>query len=469
MADRSKKNDQTPTSTWSPMTITIFALGGIITVGGILLVREANSRPPGSADWLWWTGVAIAVIGGHLCFFSSMPREQIFEWLKSEAFALTLALLIRWPIAEPYRIPSGSMEPTFHGDPGFGKGDRVFVNKWIYGVRYPFMNKRIWHGQKPQRWDIVVFKANHKEAPHKTLVKRVVGLPGEHIQIRDGKVYADGKPLELSPSMPDVYYTSPPPNMLSPMMYGVRPEEQFSVVPQGHYLVLGDNSANSGDGRYFGWMPEQNIVGRVACIWWPPTRWRDFTGFSQTLWWRITVAIVCILTAVRLVIGRSWVTAETREHVFVHFLSFGLRLPFTRWWLIPWGKPRRGMLVLYRSSSEKAPGGATFLGRIAALPGEKIAINEGTLLINDAPVSDIPALAQPEYASTHPEAVYGRSRNKAHSTTPDDCFFILADPGLSPNKEERVDSRVLGWITRKELMGQAVAVWWPVWRFRKLC
>ncbi len=468
MAERSKKGNEKKSSAGMFMTSTIFIIGGVIVAGGVLMVMSANRRPPGTADWLWWTGVAVAVLGGHLCFFSGMNREQIIEWLKSETFALTLALLIRWPIAEPYRIPSGSMEPTFHGDPGIGKGDRVFVNKWIYGVRYPFMNKRIWHGQAPQRWDIVVFKAVQENAPHKTLVKRIVGMPGEHIQIKEGKVFANGKALELPPSMPEVYYTSPPPNMLSGMMYGVRPEEQFSVVPEGHYLVLGDNSANSGDGRYFGWLPEENIVGRVACIWWPPTRWRDFTGFSETTWWHVTVTLVGMFTVLRLLAGRSWVNPETSEHLLAQFLSFGCRIPFTRWWLAFWGRPRRGMLVLYQPSSDKVPGGTVLLGRVAALPGEKVTLNDGTLLINDAPVTDVPAFAGAVYSSNHPDAVYGRSRNKAHTMTPDDCYFILADPAFSVKEEDRVDSRVLGWITCKELMGKAVAGWWPVRRIRKL-
>ena len=147
------------------------------------------------------------------------------------------------------------------------------------------MNKRIWHGQKPQRWDIVVFKTIEENAQHGTLVKRVVGLPGERVEIKAteedverarlqgrrplyGTLFINGEKVAIPDFMPDVpgYTIATHPGMC----YGVRPEEEFAVVPEGHYLVLGDNSANSRDGRYFGWLPEDHIVGRVASVWWPP-------------------------------------------------------------------------------------------------------------------------------------------------------------------------------------------------------
>ena len=111
--------------------------------------------------------------------------STIKEWVKSILIAIVLALFIRWPVIEPFKIPSGSMEPTFYD------GDRIFVNKFVYGIRFPFngfripyttkttwyADDRIFRGADPQRWDVVVFKSVEHDVQHDILVKRIVGLP----------------------------------------------------------------------------------------------------------------------------------------------------------------------------------------------------------------------------------------------------------------------------------------------------
>ncbi len=257
-------------------------VGPAMLVAGLALMQRANVALTGALDGMWYAGLGLCVAGVFFWLTAGMTGRQVVEWVKGAGLALACALVIRWAIAEPYRIPSSSMETTLHGDPRFGRGDRVFVNKWIYGIRVPFMNRRLFYGKAPERWDIVVFKSVEPDAIHKTLVKRIVGMPGERVLIRQGKIYVNGSPLPLPDSLPpDTYYTSPP-----DARYGVLEDDQYSLIPPGHYLVLGDNSAHSRDGRYFGWLPNEHIVGRVACIWWPPTRWRDFTGFSRSWWWR---------------------------------------------------------------------------------------------------------------------------------------------------------------------------------------
>jgi len=301
-----------------------------------------------------------------------LTRRNLLSWLA----VILLVLCIRWAVFEPYTIPTGSMEPTLHGDPRWLRGDRVGVNKYVYGLRVPFMNKRLYYGQKPQRWDIVVFKSLDPNAAHPTLVKRIVGLPGERIQIREGKIWVNDVAVEppeelrgilnyttqlgqneadlhqftlqmavrdwrdpvLNPQNEGVrllyddltalkqklqgadpggidparaaqlYKTLTPlsQDILKklyehkideqyPLRYGVFPEKEFSVVPEGHYLVCGDNSLDSADGRYFGWLPNEHLVGRVYCIWWPINRWRDFTGFSSTWWGRAILYGIPIL------------------------------------------------------------------------------------------------------------------------------------------------------------------------------
>jgi signal peptidase I len=428
-------------------------------------------------NWFWYSGVTFAVAGALAFVLSGMPREHALEWIRSGVFALVLALLIRWPIAEPYRIPSGSMEPTLLGDPALGKGDRVFVNKWVYGVRYPFMNKRIWHGASPNRWDVVVFKAVEKNALHGTLVKRIVGMPGERIHIaEDKKIYVNGEELEIPDFMPaGQSYTTPPGYRRLPdgsstsKYYGIAQEDEYSLIPEGHYLVLGDNSANSRDGRWFGWLPNEHIVGRVSSIWWPPASWRDFTGFSQTLWWRALIFLLGIWIFVRLFIGRSFGMAgknNKTEHVFVYFLAFGLRIPFTPWRALKWGIPQRGDLVLYHPSDEVTPDGEPLIGRVAGMPGETVVLNDGVLHVNGAQLSEPVSLSKREFPDAEACAIYGRGKNKKNTTVPEGRYFILSDQ--EGDAQEVLDSRTLGWVSQGDMIGRGTNVWWPLSRARRI-
>lgn len=426
------------------------------------------------------TGGSKGSSSGILAWFSGGG----LEWVKSLAIAIGVALAIRWVFAEPFRIPSGSMEPTLHGDDRILRGDRVFVNKWIFGLRYPlngcripfthyrieYAKDRLWRRAAPKRWDIVVFKSAEPDAWNTTLVKRVVGLPGERIQIRGGKVYANGQELVLPPGMPPVEYTT------DGRGYGVQPDENLAVVPKDCYLVLGDNSDESRDGRYFGWLPYERIMGRVSCIWWPPTRWRDFTGFSKTLWWRAIVTVVSVLLFVRLFLGRSWrqhfedTGGKLRaDHYYVNRCAFGLPVPFTRLRLLQWGTPRRGQLVLYRrpAPGKKADADEVpdlLLGRVAGLPGERVFLDNGKLQIDGQLPQEPSCLAGREYVSGEGVGPYGRSKGREYSLVPENAYFILAESSI---QEDHWDSRTVGWVPRPALIGVATAVWWPPRRWRR--
>ncbi len=143
---------ETPDSPQGQGHLSLYTIGGatLAILGGTLLLAHRFTGV-GLPDWLYYCAVGALVLGIVEWSLGRMSPDAAWEWNKSLIFALGLATLIRWPIAEPYRIPSGSMETTLHGDPAFGKGDRVFVNKFVYGVRYPFMNKRIWQGKAPGR------------------------------------------------------------------------------------------------------------------------------------------------------------------------------------------------------------------------------------------------------------------------------------------------------------------------------
>lgn len=410
-------------------------------------------------------------------------RGEKSEWFRSLLIAVGLALLIRWPVAEPYKIPSGSMEPTLHGDPGFLKGDRIFVNKHHYGVRFPFngfripftsidtwyTEKRLWKGAKPERWDIVVFKAAEAGVDKHTLVKRVVGLPGESVHIEDGKIWIDGAVVETPDTMAEIYYTAPPLGAMSLMKYGIRAEDKFSLIPEGHYLVLGDNSGSSRDGRYFGWLPERNILGRVSSIWWPVGRWDDFSGFSKTIWWNSFLGLLAMWTFVRLLLGRSWMIhrgfagagMEDGNHLTINRIALGLPLPFTHRRLSAGRALQRGERVLYMVSKDREGGSAIQVGVVAGLPGEKVFLGDSGLKIDNVVQNGPRSLMKIVDEMEAQKGPYGRSSSREYSEVPDDSYYVLLDSA-------RGDSRALGWIARKDILGVVNGVWWPLRSVRRL-
>lgn len=431
-------------------------------------------------------GVGALLLGFLIWLTGGFTRENGLEWMKSLLVALSVALVIRWTLAEPFRIPSGSMMPTFEGNPHIFKGDRVFVNKWRYGLRFPFnrcripftkirinyADKRLWRRSDPKRWDVVVFKSVEENAVHTTLVKRVVGLPGERVHIANGKVYVNGRPLELPPGMPDVYYTSirrPYPGTTK--FYGIDTDDEHSLIPQDCYFLLGDNSAQSRDGRFFGWAPNENIMGPVTCIWWPSRHWRDFTGFTKTWWWRTLVTVLGFLLIVRIFFGRSWrVLVRTEDgrakvnHLYINRWAFGIPVPFTRFRLFRGRDPQRGELVLYRCPPGVDGSPDLLLGRVAGLPGERVSLDDGRLHIDGKPLRDLP-LADREFPHAEGVGRYGRSKGKEHSLVPEGRFFILTE---SDDPEQHYDSRTAGWVSHSDLVGAAATVWWPPHRWRRI-
>jgi signal peptidase I len=180
-------------------------------------------------------------------------KSQFREWVESVLIALAIAIVIQTFIIQAFKIPSGSMIPTFN------IGDRIFVYKFMYSARIPFVNIRlpILDIKEPKRGDIIVFTS--PEDPKKDFVKRLIALGGETVSIKDGKVFVDGKEAGL-PSMSAVYY-------YNAGEYGA--EGKSVKVPEGCYFTMGDNSANSRDSRYWGFVPRKNLVGKAVVIYWP--------------------------------------------------------------------------------------------------------------------------------------------------------------------------------------------------------
>jgi signal peptidase I len=184
-------------------------------------------------------------------------KSQVREWIESIVIALILALIIRTFIVQAFKIPSGSMIPTFK------VGDRIFVNKFLYGAAIPFIDIRLPAIREPKRGDIIVF--NSPEDGKKDFVKRLIASGGETVEIRDGKIYINDKTVDGPASVRSVYY-------FNAGDYGK--ELQKITVPEGSYYALGDNSSSSRDSRYWGFVPKKKLLGKVIFIYWPIHRMR---------------------------------------------------------------------------------------------------------------------------------------------------------------------------------------------------
>lgn len=174
------------------------------------------------------------------------------EWIETLLIAVVLALLIRVFIVQSFKIPSGSMRPTLK------EGDKILVNKFIYGAKVPFTNIRFPAIRTPQIPDVVVFK--YPLNPKRDFIKRFIAKEGDEVRIKDGKIFINSEVVDIPAVAKNYYYAGGP--------YG---KDKINV-PQGHYYVLGDNSNVSRDSRYWGYVPEDNLIGKAFFIFWPPHR-----------------------------------------------------------------------------------------------------------------------------------------------------------------------------------------------------
>ncbi|MDD3905976.1 MAG: signal peptidase I [Candidatus Omnitrophica bacterium] len=182
-------------------------------------------------------------------------KTIVREWTESIIIAVILALVIRTFVVQAFKIPSGSMIPTLQ------VGDRIFVNKFLYGAKVPLLNVNLPAVRQPKRGDIVVFIST--ESPKKDFVKRLIAFEGEKVEIKDGKILINGKAIDEPSSIRSVYYYN---------AGDFGREGRVIEVPKDSYFVLGDNSGSSRDSRYWGFVPKKNMLGKVICIYWPMHR-----------------------------------------------------------------------------------------------------------------------------------------------------------------------------------------------------
>lgn len=218
--------------------------------------------------------------------------EVDMEWSETLFFAAVMASIVMYLFIQAFKIPSGSMRNTFL------EGDHLFVNKFIYGVRIPFTQKKILALREIRRGDIVIFRFPSEDPDDyqcggkqygKDFIKRVIGLPGEKIEIKEGMVFindvalgreeyvqfVDGVRYPFTEHKPDQsvfqkYWE----NRQAGKIYGELVRDNFGpvIIPPNTYFVMGDNRDRSCDSRYWGPVPYSYIKGKPLIIYWPPSR-----------------------------------------------------------------------------------------------------------------------------------------------------------------------------------------------------
>jgi signal peptidase I len=212
------------------------------------------------------------------------------DWTAGLFPVILIVFLLRSFLFEPFKIPSGSMMPTLL------TGDLILVNKFTYGLRLPVLNTKITEGKAPARGDVMVFRYPPK--PSLDYIKRVVGVPGDEVAYLNKKLTINGQPVNKD-VVPDYFdeesmrYLKQYKENLGSHQHGILNDEnrragisevevmtfqnqencRYSVegvvckVPAGHYFMMGDNRDNSLDSRYWGFVPDRNIVGRAFFVW----------------------------------------------------------------------------------------------------------------------------------------------------------------------------------------------------------
>lgn len=188
-------------------------------------------------------------------------------WLRREGLPLVcllgLLLVARSSLANHYYVPSGSMEPTLL------PGDRVVVDMRAYGLRVPFTQWAVWDGDAPARGDVVVFRS---PADGIRLIKRVVAIGGDRVDLVDGRLAINGVPLAVDRDAPEDFGDV---QVMLNLDAGGGPDLSDLRVPDGQVLVLGDHRGASIDGRYFGFVPAAAIYGQARGVF-----WRSGAGFG---------------------------------------------------------------------------------------------------------------------------------------------------------------------------------------------
>jgi signal peptidase I len=221
---------------------------------------------------------------------AQVPDPLLVQYARSFFPVILIVVLIRSFVIEPFRIPSASMMP------GLIDGDFIFVSKFSYGLRLPVINTKILNTGRPQRGDVIVFRL--PADPSVNFIKRLIGLPGDHVVVRNNQIFINGTRV---PQQPDGHYLGGDEFAgadLARESFGSkahivmfardRPYKDFeAVVPDGEYFFMGDNRNDSEDGRFaaVGFVPDKNLVGHAVriALSWPLPGWPIWSRFGSKI------------------------------------------------------------------------------------------------------------------------------------------------------------------------------------------
>jgi len=235
------------------LAVLVFFSGAVWLIDALTF---AKSRQPGAAE------------------------PMLVEYSKSFFPVLAIVFVLRSFIAEPFKIPSGSMEPTLKD------GDFILVNKFTYGLRLPVLRDKIVEINEPERGDVMVFFPPHRS---NYFIKRVIGLPGDVVEYKGHRIYVNGE-LQDEQLMARLPVDRPTHIFAEETIDGVTHELRKQIVPgpasrdavyrvpEGHYFMMGDNRDNSSDSRTWGYVPEENIVGKAFFVW---MHWASITSLPS--------------------------------------------------------------------------------------------------------------------------------------------------------------------------------------------
>ncbi|ASN05745.1 signal peptidase I [Virgibacillus necropolis] len=178
-------------------------------------------------------------------------KNEWFDWAKALLIAFALAFIVRMFFFAPIVVDGPSMQPTLHNH------DQMIVNKFIYNV------------SEPERFDIIVFHAT----PEQDFIKRIIGLPGEHVAVRDDVLYINDKQVKEN-FLQEIKDNKQANQTLTNDFRLEDLPGGYETIPEGYVLVLGDNRNNSADSRVLGLIPQDTIVGKTSFIYWPLDRFR---------------------------------------------------------------------------------------------------------------------------------------------------------------------------------------------------